>query len=519
MNTEYSAWTQEYKKEQYSILQALGERENLWLVKDCLSEKILVMRKLPLLMQEVMKELALIDHPGIVHILDVFSFEQELYVIEEYLQGDNLAFLLEKNGGFGQKTIRIGIQLLEALVVLHQHHILHRDIKPENIIMDRLGHVVLIDFSIARLFSEEKEGDTSLKGTKSYAPPEQFGFHQTDARTDIYALGITLNELAAGKLPEEKNCRGALGKFIRRATELDPERRYSSAKKALAHLKWLRQRQIVLFSAVAVLVLSGLFLGGRVLFHGVTVVDGKLQNYPSFANYALPETGQTHLLSSSFSVLPYPAIRLEDGESITFMEELSVEQEDVSEAQKTSLNQQQESSDTPKTLSATRPAIITAKQSEEQFHLTCSLLSSPQQTNPTVFTFTDSFYPAYGEDTATQGYIPEYELLCGDFDDDGQEEFLMIMARCKRILSPVQEEYDYYFTQYTCLWVIDLDEKDQFVCTEPLLIFDDRPPSFQYHFVLSDEQWMLYSYQDGKWIGSNWDDSYYLENGEWYLKE
>lgn len=494
MNTEYSAWTQEYKKEQYSILQALGERENLWLVKDCLSEKILVMRKLPLLMQEVMKELALIDHPGIVHILDVFSFEQELYVIEEYLQGDNLAFFLEKNGGFGQKTIKIGIQLLEALVVLHQHHILHRDIKPENIIMDRLGNVVLIDFSIARLFSEEKEGDTSLKGTKSYAPPEQFGFHQTDARTDIYALGITLNELAAGKLPEEKNCRGALGKFIRRATELDPKRRYSSAKKALAHLKWLRQRQIVLFSAVSVLVLSGLFLGGRVLFRGVTVVDGKLQNYSSFADYALPETGQTHLLSSSFSVLPYPAIRLEDGESITFMEELSV-------------------------VSAARAAIITAEQSEEQFRLTCSLLSSPQQTNTTVFTFTDSFYPAYGEDTAAQGYIPEYELLCGDFDDDGQEEFLMIMARCKRILSPVQEEYDYYFTQYTCLWVIDLDEKDKFVCTEPLLIFDDRPPSFQCHFVISDDQWMLYSYQDGKWIGSNWDDSYYLENGEWYFKE
>ena len=246
-------------------------------------------------------------------------------------------------------------------------------------------------------------------------------------------------------------------------------------------------------------------MGGRVLFRGVTVVDGKLQNYSSFADYALPETGQTHLLSSSFSVLPYPAIRLEDGESITFMEELSVEQEDVSDAQKT--------------LSTAHPAIITAEQSEEQFYLTCSLLSSPQQTNPTVFTFTDSFYPAYGEDTAAQGYIPEYELLCGDFDDDGQEEFLMIMARCKRILSPVQEEYDYYFTQYTCLWVIDLDEKDQFVCTEPLLIFDDRPPSFQYHFVLSDEQWMLYSYQDGKWIGSNWDDSYYLENGEWYLKE
>ena len=515
MNT----FTEEYRFSCYQKIKTLDGNGSIWLVENSVTGRQYTMRRLSLTSAAVYERLLEISHPHIVKVWEVFRRENFLYVVEEYLQGRLLSDILSEKRMPRRQIRKAAGQILTALDALHGHQIIYRDLKPENIMVDERDGCKLFDFDIARVYDREKERDTSSRGTRDYAPPEQFGFHQTDARTDIYALGITLNELAAGKLPEEKNCRGALGKFIRRATELDPKRRYSSAKKALAHLKWLRQRQIVLFSAVAVLVLSGLFLGGRVLFHGVTVVDGKLQNYPSFANYALPETGQTHLLSSSFSVLPYPAIRLEDGESITFMEELSVEQEDVSEAQKTSLNQQQESSDTPKTLSATRPAIITAKQSEEQFHLTCSLLSSSVQTNPTVFTFTDSFYSTYGEDTAAQGYIPEYELLCGDFDDDGQEEFLMIMAWCKRILSPVQEEYDYYFTQYTCLWVIDLDEKDQFVCTEPLLIFDDRPPSFQYHFVLSDEQWMLYSYQDGKWIGSNWDDSYYLENGEWYLKE
>lgn len=233
MNAECVESVGEYKYELYTVIQSLGNEENLWLVRDSVSEKLLVMRRLPLFMQEVMQELALIDHPHIVHILDIFCFHKELYVIEEYVHGDNLAFYLEKNGALGKRAISAGKQLLEALVVLQQHRILHRDIKPENIMMDRQGNVILIDFGIARLFSEEKDGDTSLKGTKTYAPPEQFGFCQTDCRTDIYALGVTLNELAVGKFPEEKMCKGVLQKFIRRATQFDPKHRYPSAAQAL----------------------------------------------------------------------------------------------------------------------------------------------------------------------------------------------------------------------------------------------------------------------------------------------
>lgn len=519
MNAKCTEPVGEYKHELYTVIQALGDEENLWLVKDSVSEKLMVMRRLPLFMQEVMQELALIDHPHLVHILDSFCYHEELYVIEEYVNGDNLAVYLEKNGVLGKKAISVGKQLLEALVVLQQHRILHRDIKPENIMMDRMGNVVLIDFSITRLFSEEKDRDTSLKGTKTYAPPEQFGFCQTDCRTDIYALGVTLNELAVGKLPEEKMCRGVLGKFIRRATQFDPKRRYSSAAQALAHLKWLKRQQMFLFSAVFVFLFMGGFWGVRNVFQRASVVNGRLQIYSSFDDYALPDSSPRRLLSSPLPAPLYPSIRLDNGECITFLEELSTAQEELSDTLEESPAEQEKLSDTQKIALDTQKILCTAEQIEEQFTLTCSCIPSPAQAKETKFTFTDSYYTAYGNASAQEGYIPEYELLCGDFDDDGQKEFLIIMARCKWYV-PEIEEYAYYFTKYTCLWIIDLDENHQFVCSEPLLILDEHRPSLQNHFLIRDDWMRFYSYQDGKWIGSYLDgENYYLEHGEWYLLE
>lgn len=523
MNAECTESVGAYKHELYTVIQALGNEENLWLVRDSVSEKLLVMRKLPLFMQEVMQELALIDHPHIVHILDIFCFHKELYVIEEYVHGDNLAFYLEKKGALGKRAISAGKQILEALVVLQQHRILHRDIKPENIMMDRQGNVVLIDFGIARLFSEEKDRDTLLKGTKTYAPPEQFGFCQTDCRTDIYALGVTLNELAVGKLPEEKMCKGVLGKFIRRATRFDPKRRYPSAAQALAHLRWLKRQRMFLFSAVFALLFTGGFLCARICVrnfsHRVSVVNGLPQIYSSFDDYALLDSSPKRLLSSPLPAPLYPSIRLDNGECITFLEELSIEQEELSDTLEESPTEQEKLSDTQKTALDTQQILCTAEQTEEQFTLTCSCIPSSAQAEETRFTFNDSYYTIYGNASAQEGYIPEYELLCGDFDDDGQKEFLIVMARCKWYV-PEVEEYAYYYTKYTCLWIIDLDENHQLVCSEPLLILDEHRPSLQNHFLISDDWMRFYSYKDGKWTGSYLDgEVYYLEHGEWYLLE
>ena len=203
--------------------------------------KTFVMRKLSWENREVYERLMSIRHPNVVRVLHVFSDKGTFYGVEEYVQGRSLFCILTQRGTFGSKVISVGEQILRGLSVLHKNGIIHRDIKPENVMMDEKGKVKLIDFHIARVFYGEKERDTMLKGTKGYASPEPFGYRQTDCRTDIYSLGVTLYELAAGKLPGEEMCKGGLGVFIRKCTKFDPKRRFQTAEEALAGLKWLEK--------------------------------------------------------------------------------------------------------------------------------------------------------------------------------------------------------------------------------------------------------------------------------------
>ena len=222
------------------------------------------MRRLPADSLRLCQILGQIRHPNIVEIFDVFTYGGFLYVIEEYLEWELLSDRMDKAVLSHRCALNVGKQLLGALSVLHEHHIVHRDIKPENIMIDRAGNVKLIDFDIARIFSKDKSSDTVAKGSRAYAPPEQFGFAQSDCRADIYSLGVTLNELATGKLPEEKRCAGRLGAIVRRCTEFDPKRRYQTASQALSHISRLEKRSIFLYSGTGILVLvtAGMLLAG-----------------------------------------------------------------------------------------------------------------------------------------------------------------------------------------------------------------------------------------------------------------
>lgn len=86
------------------------------------------------------------------------------------------------------------LQMCDGLKELHAQKIIHRDIKPSNMIMQG-ERIRLIDFDTARIFKDGKDSDTKLLGTKGYAPPEQFGSGQTDPRSDIYSLGVTIKKL------------------------------------------------------------------------------------------------------------------------------------------------------------------------------------------------------------------------------------------------------------------------------------------------------------------------------------
>lgn len=209
-------------------------------------------------------------------VLDCYDIPGYKVVILEYLEGETLDAWIAQHGAGEQTTRLLFLKLCDAVVQLHaafEPALIHRDIKPSNIIIlgdglatggtadrtvdgavDRLAaagrsddgvadlSVRLLDFGIARVFNEESDCDTHALGTRSYAPPEQFGFGQTDVRSDVYALGAVLYFMLTGATPQasfssqEKRdvflraANPALAAVIRKASAFDPLRRYQSVE-------------------------------------------------------------------------------------------------------------------------------------------------------------------------------------------------------------------------------------------------------------------------------------------------
>ena len=173
---------------------------------------------------ELYRKLKSLENEHIPKIFHIF----ETFIIEEFIEGQNLAEVLEKEKISEEKIFDWILQLCACLKILHDNKIIHRDIKPSNIIL-RGEKIFLIDFGIAREIKNISESDTEWLGTRGYAPPEQFGFSQTDCRSDIYALGVTL------KLLQPKSER--LQKIIRKATNFNPVDRFQSVDEILNELQ------------------------------------------------------------------------------------------------------------------------------------------------------------------------------------------------------------------------------------------------------------------------------------------
>ncbi|WP_338033696.1 protein kinase domain-containing protein [Lactiplantibacillus paraplantarum] len=162
--------------------------------------------------------------------------------VETLINGQTLADRLRAHGPFSpEMTVRVAQELLVTLQALGQQQIVHRDLKLSNV-MDYRDHYYLIDVNAARQYHAEQESDTRLLGTSGFAAPENYGFAQTDQRSDLYSLGIVLNCLLTGQEP-----RGPLdtttltqdstwAPIIMKATALDPQQRYQSATAMLAAL-------------------------------------------------------------------------------------------------------------------------------------------------------------------------------------------------------------------------------------------------------------------------------------------
>jgi len=151
---------------------------------------------------------AKISHPHICHIYFIGEQDEQLFFAMEYVDGENLQQRLDRDGKLGvAEAIEICREAAEGLREAHRHGFTHRDIKPSNLLVDRNGVVKLVDFGLVKSAAVHDVGETErgaesiIVGTPLYIAPEQARGDPVDFRADIYALGVTLHHLVAGKPP------------------------------------------------------------------------------------------------------------------------------------------------------------------------------------------------------------------------------------------------------------------------------------------------------------------------------
>lgn len=144
-----------------------------------------------------------LDHPSLPRIVDIIDNGVTIYVIMDYIEGESLDKVLNEHGAQSEEmVVSWAKQVCDALSYLHSQKppIIYRDMKPANIMLKPEGNIKIIDFGIAREYKEQNLADTKVLGTKGYAPPEQYS-GQTDPRSDIFALGMTMHHLLTGVEP------------------------------------------------------------------------------------------------------------------------------------------------------------------------------------------------------------------------------------------------------------------------------------------------------------------------------
>ncbi len=176
-----------------------------------------------------------INAENLPEIYDAVTLADGQIVLEEFISGITVADVMKSGIYRYRGAKRVLVSVCNALEILHKNNIVHRDVKPENIIISDDGRVVLIDLNISRKVSANTK-DTVIMGTVGYASPEQLGVTGSDARTDIYAMGVLLNVMLTGKHPSEILACGKASKIVKKCTDISPDNRYQTAKKLIEAL-------------------------------------------------------------------------------------------------------------------------------------------------------------------------------------------------------------------------------------------------------------------------------------------
>ena len=228
------------------------------LMYDRIGQQVLVVKRRELNRRQLYQLLKKIQCQFLPEIYRLVESDGYLYIVEEQINGETLAQIVEYKGFLSATSAaKILLQICECLKELHLRKIVHRDLKPSNIMLTKDNQIKLIDLGISRIEKDFVESDTDVLGTKGYAPPEQFGFQQTDVRSDIYSLGITMQQLLGN------DYRGYLTKILKKCTEIDPANRYQSAMDLALDVqngRWKYQLKKFSKHFLAIILIFGLIL-------------------------------------------------------------------------------------------------------------------------------------------------------------------------------------------------------------------------------------------------------------------
>lgn len=211
---------------------------NLWAIKEVTKNS----KHIDILTEAII--LKNLNHPGIRRIIDIFYASNNLYMVQDYVDGQTLKEYVMANGRIETKKIcQITSNLCDIVGYLHNQNpaIIYRDIKPSNIMITPSEKVVLIDFGISKVYKSDTEKDTMSAGSNGYAAPEQYGSGKCCAQTDIYGIGMLIYFMVKGRTPYtgieplldenyETYINDHLKKIVQKCVKIDINDRYTSVE-------------------------------------------------------------------------------------------------------------------------------------------------------------------------------------------------------------------------------------------------------------------------------------------------
>ena len=244
-NKIWNDYLPEDMQEHWTVYECLKESEDssTFLVKDTATGILCVLkwgrnRQTEFLRNEmeIMKKMADRKLSGIPKAYRIFEENGEVYLVREYIEGMSLAQMVLQKGGISEAEIcRISRKICQTAEQFQNpdEPMIHRDIKPENIVVTPGGEVVFIDFGTMRSYKKDGSRDTFVVGTRGTAAPEQYGYTQTDQRTDVYAIGQTMLYMVSESYEMNQLSECAVSrrmkKIIEKACSFEPDKRYGDA--------------------------------------------------------------------------------------------------------------------------------------------------------------------------------------------------------------------------------------------------------------------------------------------------